>query len=62
MARVSIYLNFMGNTEAAFNHYRSGFGSEFTSFQRLSDVPADPNGRNYPMPNATWCCTSNSRF
>lgn len=29
MSRVSIYLNFMGNTEEAFNYYRTVFGTEF---------------------------------
>lgn len=42
MARVGIYLNFMGNTEEAFTHYKSVFGGEFTTFQRMSDVPPDP--------------------
>jgi PhnB protein len=39
MARVSTYLNFMGSTEQAFDFYRSVFGGEFTSFQRMSEVP-----------------------
>ena len=44
MARVSTYLNFMGNTEEAFEFYRSAFGTEFLgSIQRMRDVPADPN-------------------
>jgi PhnB protein len=42
MARVSTYLNFMGNTEEAFNFYRSVFGGEFTDFQRMSEVPSMP--------------------
>src|SRR4051812_22731880 len=33
------YLNFMGNTEEAFNFYKSVFGGEFTFFQRLGDNP-----------------------
>lgn len=36
---VHAYLNFMGNTEEAFNFYKSVFGGEFTNFQRLSDTP-----------------------
>ena len=45
MARVSTYLNFMGNTEEAFEFYRKAFGTEFLgSIQRMRDVPADPNG------------------
>ncbi|HVN58192.1 MAG TPA: VOC family protein [Bacteroidales bacterium] len=31
MAKVSIYLNFMGNTEEAFNFYKSVFGTEFSA-------------------------------
>jgi PhnB protein len=42
MARVSIYLNFMGTTEAAFTFYKQVFGTEFVAFQRMSEVPADP--------------------
>ncbi|MFZ0322775.1 MAG: VOC family protein [Actinomycetes bacterium] len=49
MARVSIYLNFMGNAEEAFNHYRSVFGGDFTSFQRMSDVP--PDSSQPPLPD-----------
>jgi PhnB protein len=44
VARVSTYLNFMGQTEAAFDFYRSVFGTEFeTPVQYMRDVPADPN-------------------
>jgi len=43
MARVSIYLNFMGDTEAAFNRYKELFGGELTMLQRMSDVPSDPS-------------------
>lgn len=44
MARVSIYLNFMGKTEEAFNFYKQVFGTEFTSpLMRMKDVPADPS-------------------
>jgi PhnB protein len=43
VAGVSIYLNYMGDTEEAFNLYRSVFGGEFTAFQRLGEVPADPS-------------------
>ncbi len=44
MARVSIYLNFMGQAEEAFNFYKQVFGTEFSSpFQYMRDVPADPN-------------------
>lgn len=45
MARVSIYLNFMGNTEEAFNFYKQVFGTEYSSpFQYMRDVP----GSNVP--------------
>jgi len=33
------YLNFGGSTEAAFKHYQSVFGGEFSSLQRFSDTP-----------------------
>jgi PhnB protein len=40
MARVSTYLNFMGNTETAFEFYRSVFGTEYLApIQRMGDVP-----------------------
>lgn len=41
MARVSTYLNFPGNTEEAFNFYRSVFGGEFCGggVGRFRDIP-----------------------
>jgi PhnB protein len=43
MARVSTYLNFMGNTEEAFAFYRSVFDTEFDGpIQYMGEVPADP--------------------
>lgn len=41
-ARVSTYLNFPGNTEEAFNFYKSIFGGEFSGngIQRFGDIPA----------------------
>ncbi|MFM9133972.1 MAG: hypothetical protein ACKOT0_00810 [bacterium] len=39
MTRVSTYLNFMGNTEEAFEFYRSAFGGEFTTLERMGDIP-----------------------
>lgn len=39
MASVNTYLNFNGNTEEAFNFYKSVFGSEFIVLQRLKDTP-----------------------
>jgi PhnB protein len=41
MARTSIYLNFPGNTEDAFNFYKSVFGGEFGNdgIARFGDMP-----------------------
>jgi PhnB protein len=39
MAVLSPYLNFAGNTEEAFNFYRSVFGGEFSIIQRFKDSP-----------------------
>jgi len=44
MGSVGIYLNFMGDTEAAFDLYRSVFGGDFAVLQRMSEVPPDPAG------------------
>lgn len=42
MARVNTYLNFVNNTEEAFNFYKSIFGGEFggEGITRFSDIPA----------------------
>jgi PhnB protein len=37
------YLNFNGNTEEAFNFYKSVFGGEFLALQRFHDVPDSGN-------------------
>ena len=43
MASVSIYLNFAGNAEEAFNSYRKIFKTEFSApFMRMGDIPAQP--------------------
>lgn len=43
MARTSTYLNFMGNTEAAFTFYKAVFRSEFAGpIARMRDAPAAP--------------------
>ena len=43
MATVSIYLNFMGNAEEAFNFYKVVFRSEFSSpIMRMKEIPAQP--------------------
>ncbi len=39
MATVNTYLNFNGNTEEAFNFYKSVLGGEFVMLQRLKDTP-----------------------
>jgi PhnB protein len=43
MSRTSTYLNFPGNTEEAFNFYKSVFGTQFggKGIQRFGDIPAD---------------------
>lgn len=44
MARVSTYLNFPRETEAAFTFYRSVFGGEFIGgIHRMADVPTPPD-------------------
>jgi PhnB protein len=39
MPTVNPYLNFPGNTEEAFEFYRSVFGGEFSAVQRYQDTP-----------------------
>ncbi|SMO53854.1 VOC family protein [Solitalea koreensis] len=39
MATINPYLNFNGNTEEAFNFYKSVFGGEFAVIQRFKDTP-----------------------
>ena len=39
MATINPYLNFLGNTEEAFNFYKSVFGGEFIMLQRFKDTP-----------------------
>jgi PhnB protein len=49
MAKVSIYLNFAGNTEEAFNFYKSVFKTEFdTPIYRMKDVPMPPGAPALP--------------
>lgn len=51
MASVSIYLNFAGNAEEAFNHYKKVFGTEFsTPILRMKDNP--PRDGVPPIPEA----------
>ena len=43
MASVSIYLNFAGNAEEAFNSYKKIFNTEFsTPLMRIGDMPTQP--------------------
>jgi PhnB protein len=42
------YLNFAGNTEEAFNFYKSVFGGEFSSVVRFKDFPME----GVEVPNA----------
>ncbi|MEO6000869.1 MAG: VOC family protein [Chitinophagaceae bacterium] len=39
MSKVNPYLNFHGNTEDAFNFYKSVFGGEFVMLQRFKETP-----------------------
>ena len=41
MARTSIYLNFANQTEAAFNFYKTVFGTQFIEpgIRRMGDIP-----------------------
>ncbi|CAN5361037.1 hypothetical protein BH09BAC2_BH09BAC2_22080 [soil metagenome] len=40
MAKTNIYLNFQGNTEEAFNFYKSVFKTDWsTPFIRMGDMP-----------------------
>jgi PhnB protein len=44
MASVSTYLNFVRNTEAAFNFYKSVFGTDFIGdVMRFKDIPPSEN-------------------
>lgn len=39
MNAINPYLNFNGNTEEAFNHYKSVFGGEFIMLMRFGETP-----------------------
>lgn len=43
MLKLNPYLNFLGNTEEAFNFYKSVFGGEFGILQRFKDVADLPD-------------------
>ncbi len=51
MTKLNIYLNFAGNTEEAFNFYKSVFGGEFSSVVRFKDFPME--GVNIPEEDET---------
>lgn len=46
MTKLNSYLNFPGNTEEAFNFYKSVFGGEFTGLTRFKDVADLPGKEN----------------
>jgi PhnB protein len=49
MSKVSIYLNFQGQTEEAFNFYKSVFKSDFIGpVMRMSDIPAPDGEKKLP--------------
>ena len=49
MASVAIYLNFNGNAEEAFNHYKKVFGTEFSNPpMRMKDAPQAPGAPALP--------------
>lgn len=41
MVKLETYLNFDGNTEEAFEFYKSVFGGEFSSLSRYKDMPME---------------------
>jgi PhnB protein len=41
MATINPYFNFNGNTEEAFNFYKSVFGGDFAMIMRYKDAPPD---------------------
>ncbi|MBI2326960.1 hypothetical protein HYU92_01465 [Candidatus Curtissbacteria bacterium] len=41
MTKLNTYLNFAGNTEEAFNFYKSVFGGELTPIVRFKDMPME---------------------
>lgn len=48
MTSINPYLNFNGNCEAAFNHYKKVFGGEFVMFSRFGDMPSSES----PLPDS----------
>lgn len=41
MITISPYLNFPGNTEEAFNFYKTVFNGEFLGLQRFGEIPSE---------------------
>lgn len=41
MVKLNTYVNFPGNTEEAFNFYKSVFGGQFTNLTRFKDLPVE---------------------
>lgn len=46
MAQINPYINFNGNTEEAFDFYKSVFGGEFKMIKRFGDMPSS----EFPIP------------
>jgi PhnB protein len=47
MPALNPYLNFNGNTEEAFNFYKSVFGGEFAVVSRFKDIPKEYKGADH---------------
>ena len=45
MAQINPHIMFNGNTEEAFNFYKSVFGGEFEKIIRFKDLPKDPTNK-----------------
>ena len=60
MLAVNPYLNFNGNTEEAFNFYKSVFGGEFAMVQRF--LKTRPSAAIFLRPMQTRLCTSPCRL
>ena len=49
MTQVSIYFNFMGNTEEAFSFYKKVFKTEYSApIMRMKDIPSQPGMPELP--------------
>jgi PhnB protein len=45
---INPYINFKGNCEEAFNHYREVFGGKFGYVGRFGEMPPGPDGKQVP--------------